>query len=97
MSTADFSPLFNPIKIGKVTLKNRIVMAPMCSRLPTADDELIHLEADTVVPAWGFRPDHTFNEIAEEIAPSTPFIGDCVRLGNLRSCVWPGFMAAYEI
>jgi 2,4-dienoyl-CoA reductase-like NADH-dependent reductase (Old Yellow Enzyme family)/thioredoxin reductase len=61
------------------------------------DDKLIHLEADTVVPAWGFRPDHTFNEIAEEIAPSTPFIGDCVRLGNLRSCVWPGFMAAYEI
>ena len=24
------------------------------------DDEVIELEADTVVPAWGFRPDKTF-------------------------------------
>jgi 2,4-dienoyl-CoA reductase-like NADH-dependent reductase (Old Yellow Enzyme family)/thioredoxin reductase len=61
------------------------------------DDEVIELEADTVVPAWGFRPDKTFNDVAHEIAPSPPFIGDCVRLGNLRSCVWPGFLAAYEI
>ena len=61
------------------------------------NEELIHLEADTVVPAWGFRPDHSFNEVAHEIAPSPRFIGDCVHLGNLRSCVWPGFMAAYEI
>ena len=40
MPTNDFSPLFQPIKIGKLNLKNRIVMAPMCSRLPTADGEV---------------------------------------------------------
>ncbi len=40
MSNADLSPLFEPIKIGKLNLKNRIVMAPMCSRLPTADGEV---------------------------------------------------------
>ena len=40
MPTTDFSPLFNPIKIGKLALKNRIIMAPMCSRLPTADGEV---------------------------------------------------------
>jgi len=40
MSNADLPPLFQPIKIGKLNLKNRIVMAPMCSRLPTADGEV---------------------------------------------------------
>ena len=67
------------------------------AKFTNENNEVVNLEADTIVPAWGFRPDHTFNDIAHEIAPSPAFIGDCVRLGNLRSCVWPGFMAAYEL
>ena len=63
----------------------------------TGDEgQIIELEADTVVPAWGFRPDKEFNDVATELAPASRFIGDCVRLGNLRSCIWPGFLAGYE-
>lgn len=42
---ADFSKLFDPIVVGKVLLKNRIVMAPMATNLATKEgivtDELI--------------------------------------------------------
>lgn len=59
-------------------------------------DRTVELEADTIVPAWGFRPNREFHAEAEQLAPVTHFIGDCVQLGNLRKCLWPGFMAAYD-
>jgi 2-enoate reductase len=176
MAPNPYAPLFEPIKIGKLKLPNRIVMAPMCSRLHTAGDsviiagggwlgcdlsvylaqlgkkvvlttkkrdsdelipmlepmsrkvfmdmmgdagvevkgghqlveitnggarfalggETVELEADTVVPAWGFKPNREFHESAKELAPYHRIIGDCVRLGNLRACIWPGFLAGYE-
>jgi 2,4-dienoyl-CoA reductase-like NADH-dependent reductase (Old Yellow Enzyme family) len=42
----DLSALFQPIKIGKLTLKNRIIMAPMCSRLPTPEGEVTQAMLD---------------------------------------------------
>ena len=59
-------------------------------------DGTAELEADTVVPAWGFKPNREFHEAAKEIAPYYRMIGDCVRLSNLRACIWPGFLAGYE-
>ncbi len=66
------------------------------ARFTGDDGQIIDLEADTVVPAWGFRPDREFDAVAQELAPASRFVGDCVRLGNLRSCIWPGFLAGYE-
>src|SRR5262249_19760759 len=50
--------------------------------------ETVELEADTIVPAWGFRPNKEFHAVAAELAPFSRYIGDCVRLGNLRECIW---------
>jgi 2-enoate reductase len=61
-----------------------------------AGSDPVELGADTVVPAWGFRPNRQFNDIAASLAPYYRFIGDCVRLANLRESIWPGFLAAYE-
>ena len=60
------------------------------------DAEIVELQADTVVPAWGFKPNREFHERARELAPYVRIIGDCVRLGNLRACIWPGFLAGYK-
>jgi 2-enoate reductase len=63
----------------------------------TLDGErTVELEADTIVPAWGFRPNREFHAVAATLAPTVHFIGDCVQLGNLRRCLWPGFLTAYE-
>ncbi|HTY53974.1 MAG TPA: FAD-dependent oxidoreductase [Candidatus Binataceae bacterium] len=61
-----------------------------------AGSESVEIGADTVVPAWGFRPNRQFNELAAGLAPYHRFVGDCVRLANLRESIWPGFLAAYE-
>ena len=61
-----------------------------------AGTETSELGADTVVPAWGFRPNRQFNSMAASLAPYHRFVGDCVRLANLRESIWPGFLAAYE-
>jgi len=45
-SASNLSTLIEPIKIGKLTLKNRIVMAPMCSRLPTPEGEVTQAMID---------------------------------------------------
>ena len=60
------------------------------------EDGTAELEADTVVPAWGFKPNREFHDAAKDLAPYYRIIGDCVRLGNLRACIWPGFLAGYE-
>jgi 2-enoate reductase len=66
------------------------------ARFAVEDDGTAELTADTVVPAWGFRPNRQFNEMAADLAPYYRFIGDCVRLANLRESLWPGFLAAYD-
>ena len=35
-----YEPLFQPLKIGGLTLKNRIIMSPMTTRLPGADHQI---------------------------------------------------------
>ena len=62
----------------------------------TVEEGTAELEADTVVPAWGFKPNREFHDAAQDLAPYYRIIGDCVRLGNLRACIWPGFLAGYE-
>ena len=71
-------------------------ITPTGARFTGNADQALELEADTILPAWGFKPDKSFFGVAEEITSASRFIGDCVRLGNLRSCIWPGFLAAYE-
>ena len=51
------------------------------------EDGTAELDADTVVPAWGFKPNREFHDIAKELAPYYRIIGDCVQLGNLRACI----------
>ena len=41
-----YVPLFQPLQIGGLTLKNRIVMSPMTTRLPTADHQITERMVD---------------------------------------------------
>ena len=41
-----YAPLFQPLQIGGLTLKNRIVMSPMTTRLPTADHQITERMVD---------------------------------------------------
>ena len=77
--------LFQPIKIGSMVLKNRIVMAPMGTGYVNPDgtvsprlfDYLV--EADTVVIAVGLEPRRELAEQLQGKVHELHAIGDCCQ------------------
>lgn len=57
-----------------------------------------HIEADTVISAFGMRPNTTLSDLLKEKYPmKTRAIGDCDKLGKIGEAVREGFYAASSL
>ena len=57
-----------------------------------------HIEADTVISAFGMRPNTTLSNLLKEKYPmKTRAIGDCDKLGKIGEAVREGFYAASSL
>ena len=54
-------------------------------------------EADTVILSTGQRPLHSVADSLRGICPVTEFVGDCVRVANIREAVFRGYHAALDL
>jgi NADPH-dependent 2,4-dienoyl-CoA reductase/sulfur reductase-like enzyme len=94
--------------INKITVMNKIaadgiVLMPNTKvvsidekgvNAETADGQ-IHIDADTVIAAFGMRPDTTLaDKIKEKYHTKTRVIGDTMKLGKIGEAVREGFYAA---
>lgn len=76
-------------RIQSVTEEGIFVVGP--------DGEKLFIEADTVISAFGTRPNNTIaNRIADRY-PTAAIIGDCKKIGQVGDAVRAGFFAAYAI
>lgn len=55
------------------------------------------VEADTVISAFGTRPNNQFVDAICEKYPTTQVVGDCVKVGQVADAVRGGFFAAYSL
>ena len=57
-----------------------------------------HIEADTVISAFGMRPNTTLSDLLKEKYPmKTRAVGDCDKLGKIGEAVREGFYAASSL
>lgn len=75
-------------KIMEVTASGVKVSAP--------DGEHFVL-ADTVITAFGSRPENEYVDEICRLYPTTQVVGDCVKVGQVAEAVRGGFFAAYSI
>ncbi|HEY49516.1 MAG TPA: FAD-dependent oxidoreductase [Dehalococcoidia bacterium] len=55
------------------------------------------IEADTVVLAVGFKPNHGFAEELKGVLPERYAVGDCSRLGKIKGAIHGGARVAHRI
>ncbi len=55
------------------------------------------IEADTVITAFGTKPNNAYVKAICDKYPTTQVVGDCVRPGQVSTAVREGFFAAYSL
>ena len=61
------------------------------------DGKELHIDADSVVMATGFRPQKSLAEGYEALGMEVFVIGDCNKVGNVMSATESGFFASLQI
>ncbi len=92
--------LFNKLKENNVTLKTsaKVVSIDSTGLNVECDGKLEHIDADTVVTAFGMRPNTDLLEkIKEKYHTKTRAIGDCNKLGKIGDAIREGFYAASSL
>ena len=93
--------LFRKLAKSNVTLMTSTKVIAMDDKGLTVECEdgtQKHLEADTIVSAFGMRPDLTvIDKIKERYHIKTRVIGDSSRLGKIGEAVRDGFYAATSL
>ena len=92
--------LFNKLKENNVTLKTsaKVVSIDSTGLDVECDGKIEHIDADTVVTAFGMRPNTDLLEkIKEKYHTKTRAIGDCNKLGKIGDAIREGFYAASSL
>ena len=55
------------------------------------------IEADTVISAFGTRPNNGYVKAICDKYPTTQVVGDCEKIGQVSDAVRGGFFAAYSL
>lgn len=92
--------LFNKLKENNVVLKTsaKVVSIDSTGLNVECDGKIEHIDADTVVTAFGMRPNRELLEkIKEKYHTKTRAIGDCNKLGKIGDAIREGFYAASSL
>ncbi len=92
--------LFNKLKENKVTLKTnaKVVSIDNTGLSVECDEKIEHIDADTIVTAFGMRPNtELLEKIKENYHTKTRAIGDCNKLGKIGDAIREGFYAASSL
>lgn len=92
--------LFNKLAKNNVKLMTNTKVTAIDETGLTVEENGIekHIEADTVISAFGMRPNTTLSNLLKEKYPmKTRAIGDCDKLGKIGEAVREGFYAASSL
>ena len=92
--------LFNKLAENNVNLMTNTKVTAIDETGLTVEENGIekHIEADTVISAFGMRPNTTLSNLLKEKYPmKTRAIGDCDKLGKIGEAVREGFYAASSL
>lgn len=92
--------LFNKLAENNVKLMTNTKVTAIDETGLTVEENGIekHIEADTVISAFGMRPNTTLSDLLKEKYPmKTRAIGDCDKLGKIGEAVREGFYAASSL
>lgn len=92
--------LFNKLAENNVNLMTNTKVTAIDETGLTVEENGIekHIEADTVISAFGMRPNTTLSDLLKEKYPmKTRAIGDCDKLGKIGEAVREGFYAASSL
>lgn len=92
--------LFNKLAENNVKLMTNTKVTAIDETGLTVEENGIekHIEADTVISAFGMRPNTTLSDLLKEKYPMrTRSIGDCDKLGKIGEAVREGFYAASSL
>ena len=92
--------LFNKLAENNVNLMTNTKVIAIDETGLTVEENGIekHIEADTVISAFGMRPNTTLSDLLKEKYPmKTRAIGDCDKLGKIGEAVREGFYAASSL
>jgi hypothetical protein len=100
-----YKTLFSPIRVNRLTLKNRIVMGPMGNIgnpfAKALKEELQEqtLTADLVVLAMGLRPSLEYHaaSVTAQVAPEVILLGDAFQIGGVFEAVKSGSLIGRTI
>lgn len=92
--------LFNKLAENNVKLMTNTKVTAIDETGLTVEENGIekHIEADTVISAFGMRPNTVLSDLLKEKYPmKTRAIGDCDKLGKIGEAVREGFYAASSL
>ncbi len=92
--------LFNKLKENNVRLKTnaKVVSIDNTGLCVECDGKIEHIDADTIVTAFGMRPNtELLEKIKENYHTKTRAIGDCNKLGKIGDAIREGFYAASSL
>lgn len=92
--------LFNKLAENQVTLltNTKVVAVDATGLTVEQEGESKHLEADTIISAFGMRPNTTLAEtIKAKYHTKTRVVGDCNQLGKIGEAIREGFYAASSL
>lgn len=92
--------LFNKLTENNVNLMTNTKVTAVDETGLTVEENGIekHIEADTVISAFGMRPNTTLSDLLKEKYPmKTRAVGDCDKLGKIGEAVREGFYAASSL
>ncbi len=92
--------LFNKLKENNVRLKinAKVVSIDNTGLCVECDGKIEHIDADTIVTAFGMRPNtELLEKIKENYHTKTRAIGDCNKLGKIGDAIREGFYAASSL
>lgn len=92
--------LFNKLKENNVVLRTsaKVVSIDSTGLNVESEGKLEHINADTVVTAFGMRPNiELLEKIKENYHTKTRAIGDCNKLGKIGDAIREGFYAASSL